>query len=47
MKDNTLINNTGFTTTLLRNVTATPADLSGNVFKGGKVVPLLGDGVVR
>ena len=46
-KNNTLTNDTGFTTTFVRNVTATPAELSGNVFKGGKVVPLAGEGTTR
>jgi hypothetical protein len=42
-KNNTLTNDTGHMTTFVRNLTATPAQLSGNVFKGGKVVPLQGD----
>jgi len=44
VKDNTFINNTGFTTVFVRNITATPAQLVGNTFKGGKVVPFVGDG---
>lgn len=44
VKDNVFTNNTGYTTTFVRNITATPAQLSGNVFKGGRVVPLAGDG---
>ena len=47
IKNNTLINNTGHETTFVRNVTATPARLSGNVFQGGKVIPLSGDGTVQ
>ncbi len=47
VKNNTLINNTGYTTVLVHNITATPAQLSGNTFRGGKVVPLQGDGSVR
>lgn len=42
-KDNVLVNDTRHTTTFVRNLTATPAQLSGNVFKGGKVIPLEGD----
>lgn len=44
VKDNTLINNTGYPTVFVHNITATPAQLSGNTFKGGKVIPLEGDG---
>ena len=44
LKDNTLINNTGFPTVFVHNITATSAQLSGNTFKGGKVTPLEGDG---
>ncbi|HET6184755.1 MAG TPA: right-handed parallel beta-helix repeat-containing protein [Acetobacteraceae bacterium] len=44
VKDNVLTNDTGHTTIFVRNVTATPAQLSGNVFKGGPVTPLVGDG---
>ncbi len=44
VKNNVLTNDTGHPTTFVRNLTATPAQLSGNVFKGGKVVPLQGDG---
>ncbi|HEX5327377.1 MAG TPA: right-handed parallel beta-helix repeat-containing protein [Acetobacteraceae bacterium] len=47
IKNNTLINNTGFTTTFVRNITATGAQLSGNSFQGGKVIPLAGDGSVH
>ncbi len=47
IRNNTLINNTGHETTFVRNITATPAQLSGNVFQGGKVIPLAGDGSVR
>jgi hypothetical protein len=45
--NNTLINDTGFETTFVRNITATPAQLSGNVFKGGNVIPLKGDGAAN
>ncbi len=44
VKDNIFINNTGFTPVFVRNITATHAQLSGNTFKGGKVVPLVGAG---
>lgn len=44
VKDNVLTNNTGHDTTFVHNVTATPAQLSGNRFAGGKVNPLKGDG---
>lgn len=47
IRNNTLINNTGHETTFVRNITATPAQLSGNVFQGGKVIPLKGDGPAR
>lgn len=44
VKNNVLTNNTGHQTVFVHNMTATPAVLSGNVFKGGKVIPLQGDG---
>ena len=47
VKGNTLINNTGYPTVFLRNITATPAQLSGNIFKGDKIIPLAGDGSVH
>ncbi len=47
VKDNTLINDTGHPTVFVHNISATPAELSGNVFRGGKVTPLQGDGTVR
>ncbi len=47
VRNNMLINNTGHETTFVHNITATPAQLSSNVFKGGKVIPLAGDGTVR
>jgi pectate lyase len=47
IRNNTLINNTGHETTFVRNITATPAQLSGNVFQGGQVIPLKGDGSAR
>jgi hypothetical protein len=40
VRNNTLINDTGLDATFVRNFTATPVHLSGNVFKGGKVIPL-------
>jgi hypothetical protein len=46
VRDNTFINDEGRGTTLLNNVTATPADLSGNRLKG-EVRPLVGDGSSR
>ncbi|MGH7043532.1 MAG: hypothetical protein ACREFY_15595 [Acetobacteraceae bacterium] len=47
VKNNTLINDTGHTTVFVHNITATSAQLVGNVFKGGKVIPLGGDGSVH
>ncbi len=47
IRNNTLINDTGHETTFVHNITATPAQLSSNVFRGGKVTPLAGDGTVR
>jgi Right handed beta helix region len=47
IRNNMLINETGHETTFVRNITATPAQLSSNVFKGGQVIPLAGDGTVR
>ena len=47
VRNNMLINNTGHETTFVHNMTATPAQLSSNVFKGGHVIPLTGDGTVR
>jgi hypothetical protein len=47
VKNNTVIDNTGFPTVFVRNITATPAQMAGNTFKGGKVTPLVGDGSVR
>jgi hypothetical protein len=44
--DNNFTNDQDRSTTFVRNLTATPADLSGNVFKG-QVVPLDGDGKVH
>jgi hypothetical protein len=43
LRNNTFINDTGHPTTFLRNLTATPAELVGNKFKG-QVRPLDGDG---
>ncbi|MDE2580535.1 MAG: hypothetical protein KGL52_02775 [Rhodospirillales bacterium] len=47
VKNNKLINNTGYTTVFVHNISATPAQLSGNTFSGGKVIPLAGDGSVH
>jgi pectate lyase len=47
IRNNMLINDTGHQTVFVHNITATPAQLSSNVFKGGKVIPLMGDGTVR
>ena len=47
VRDNTLVNDTGWPTVFVHNETATPAVLSGNVFKGGTVVALVGRGRVR
>lgn len=46
IRGNSFANDQDRPTTFVRNVTATPADLSLNVFKG-QVVPLDGDGTVR
>jgi len=46
IRGNNFTNDQGQSTVFVTNRTATPADLSGNVFKG-KVVPLEGDGKVR
>ncbi len=45
-KNNTFTND-GPPTAFVRNVTATPAQLIGNMFKGNRIVPLIGDGTVR
>ena len=47
VKDNTLVNDTGWPTVFVHNETATPAVLAGNAFKGGMVVALMGPGTVR
>lgn len=47
ISNNLLINDTGHTTIFVRNLTATPAQLSNNTFRGGPVRPLQGDGSVR
>ena len=44
---NNTFTNDGPTTAFVRNVTATPAKLTGNVLKGPGVTPLIGDGTVR
>jgi len=46
IRGNTFNNDQDRPTTFVRNLTATPADLSNNVFKG-QVVPLDGDGKVH
>ena len=45
-ENNTFTNN-GRPTTFVRNITATPAKLIGNTFKGNKTTPLAGDGTVQ
>lgn len=45
-KDNAFTNN-GPPTAFVNNITATPAQLIGNVFKGNAIKPLIGDGTVR
>lgn len=45
-KDNSFTNN-GPPTAFVNNITATPAQLVGNVFKGNAIKPLIGDGTVR
>lgn len=47
ISNNLLINDTGHTTIFVRNLTATPAQLSNNTFRGGPVRPLQGDGSVH
>jgi hypothetical protein len=42
IKNNRLTNNTGRQIIFVHNITATPAQLSGNVFSGGIVIPLRG-----
>ena len=44
VRDNTLVNDEGRPTTFVHNVTATPAELQGNTFRGGVVRPFEGDG---
>jgi hypothetical protein len=44
---NNIFTNDGHPTSLLKNVTATPAKLTGNVLKGPGITPLIGDGTVR
>jgi len=44
---NILINDTGTPTVFVSNRSRTPAQLRGNAFKGGRVVPLRGAGTVR
>jgi hypothetical protein len=45
-KDNVFTNN-GPPTAFVDNITATPAQLIGNTFKGNAIKPLIGDGTVR
>jgi hypothetical protein len=45
-KDNVFTND-GPPTAFVKNITATPAQLIGNVFKGQAITPLVGDGTVR
>mgnify|MGYP001098921181 CR=1 FL=1 len=45
-KDNVFTND-GHPTAFVRNITATPAQLIGNTFKGNDIKPLIGDGTVR
>jgi hypothetical protein len=44
VRNNVMTNDTGYQTIFVHNITATPAQLSGNVFRGGPVRPLEGDG---
>lgn len=46
LEHNTFVNDQTYQTTFVRNLTATPAELVGNVFKG-KVRPFEGDGVMK
>ena len=45
-KDN-VFSNDGPPTAFVKNITATPAQLIGNTFKGNAITPLIGDGTVR
>ena len=45
-KDNVFMND-GPPTAFVDNITATPAQLTGNTFKGNTIKPLIGDGTVR
>jgi hypothetical protein len=45
-KDNVFTNN-GRPTAFVKNITATPAQLIGNTFKGHAIKPLIGEGAVR
>lgn len=44
---NNAFTNDGPPTAFVNNITATPAQLIGNVFKGNAIKPLIGDGTVR
>jgi hypothetical protein len=47
IQNNTFTNDTGHPTVFVRNLTATKAVLINNVFKGGDIRPLFGDGTTR
>ena len=44
---NNAFTNDGPPTTFVRDLTATPAQLIGNTFKGNTIEPLIGDGAVH
>ena len=46
LKDNVYTND-GPPTAFVDNITATPAQLIGNTFKGNAIKPLIGDGTVH
>jgi hypothetical protein len=46
IKNNTFTND-GHATTFVKNITATPARLTGNILKGHPTIPLVGDGTVK
>jgi hypothetical protein len=45
--ENNIFTNNGPPTAFLNNITATPAQLMGNILKGNPIRPLVGDGAVR
>jgi len=47
IENNTFSNDQPRETTFVRNMTATPAKLVGNIFKGSKTIALVGDGTVH